>query len=500
MRRARPLPLLLCACALLPGACVAERGPGGSGVITPLPGDSEGGRDSGEDAGDGGDSGGDSGAVDAAPSLAVPDAPFAPLDADRLLPDLRGYDVVYVHVDTLRADHLAAYGYARETLPRVGGEPWRVIDGLYATGPWTFPSTAALVTGAYPDQSGFTDPGKILPDRTYTLALPTVATVLADAGWATAIYSGNTWVAELTDIGGSFDRVRYVEKAPGRYNLDRCVDRALDWLDTLPGDQPVFQFLQPLDLHLPYQLQAPELGTWGDPDRPWDAATTDADTQTRQIMQALAADPEGATQQLVDAYDESMLGLDVGLRALLDGLEARGRLDHTVVILTADHGETLNDARDAYVGHGQSLREELVRIPFLVRVPGGGGQEREEPPRPTCVAPNRDVLPTLLDALGLPPLATATGGSLQAGCPGVAESSLWADEETLERVAVSDGAEKLERACDGSGSRGWDLLADPHELAPIDPTALRNGAALQASLDAALARIAAGAPSVDCPP
>jgi hypothetical protein len=116
----------------------------------------------------------------------------------------------------------------------------------------------------------------------------------------------------------------------------------------------------------------------------------------------------------------------------------------------------------------------------------------------TCIAPNQDVFPTLLDAMGLPPREGVDGVTLTQGCPGLAVSQLWSDETKLDVLSVSDDRVRIERSCKENTEVGWDLVADPLQASPQPPARLDPTGALRAALEAAWTRIEPAYPDSHC--
>lgn len=411
-----------------------------------------------------------------------------------VLPDLSGMNIVYVHTDTLRADHLPFWGYERATMPNLVNREWVQVDGIYGGSSWTVPSTGALLTANPPEVNGLTELNEDAGDAYLPLYVPTVTQHLHDLGWATGDFSGNVWVAERTDMILGFDVVNHTEKTNTAYNLLTLLDAALPWVDSIPEGQPFFLFLQPMDMHEPYWVDPAERGHWGEAPAPWNLDEMNHDIQNDEIRQAFRDDEPAATQALIDVYDEEMLGLDRGVEALLDGLEARGLLDHTLFVLGADHGETLNDAGDSTFGHSRWLREELVKNPYLLQFPG------MEPGVVPCIAPNMDLMPTFLEALGVPAMEGTLGASLATGChPWAIETLYSPDSQTsLESINASDGQYRYLRDCAAHQDAGYDLAADPAQVNPIPVASLPRAAAMRADIDANVARIEAAFSDSHC--
>ena len=150
------------------------------------------------------------------------------------VPDPDPPRVVLLFVDTLRADHLSAYGYERETTP--GLDAWFGEGAVFEQGrsiaPWTLPSARTMVTGALPESWGQV---QRLPDR------------FAQAGWATAFLAGNVYLSSNFEMADDWGTHRVINWP----NADVQVDRALAYLDE-HEDRPVFLMLHLMDMHLPY--------------------------------------------------------------------------------------------------------------------------------------------------------------------------------------------------------------------------------------------------------
>jgi arylsulfatase A-like enzyme len=194
--------------------------------------------------------------------------------------------------------------------------------------------------------------------------------------------------------------------------------------------------------------------------------------------------------ELVALYDAAVRDADRAVGALLDALDATGRAGRTVVVVTADHGEEFYEHRGW--SHGQSLHEELLRVPLLVRVPGTPARRVGAP------VMSVDVMPTVLAAAGLRPGPALAGRDLGPLLRGDALASRPVFAEIVSprcrsEAVVADGWKQLVWSReDASGEATYHLAADPAEARPVaDPMA---GATLRALRDAhratAVARVA----------
>ena len=396
-------------------------------------------------------------------------------------------NVVVLCIDTLRADHLSAYGYRRPTTPRLAALARRgvLFENASAAAPWTVPSVGSLLTSLYPGEHGAQVAGEVrhLDEQTPAQLRPgveTLADILHAAGYRTALFSGNPY------LWGRFQRGFDTALADYR-RAGELTDRAIDWIARRPR-KPFFLYIQYMDLHQPIEPPAPyashfpvSLGG----ERGGEHADWSFDRQSD------LADPEFRRFRAhkIALYDGALLYVDTEIGRLLDALSRLGRRDDTLVVVTADHGEEFWDHAEAErqmggdprgvwgIGHGHTLYQELLHVPLLVAGPGW-----DEGRRVPCRVSLLDVAPTVLAALGLPgrpamrgaSLAGAIGGPDDAGaCPRsavAAESTAYGPDA---RALVWSGWKLIERA--GAGPALYDLQKDPgerHDLAGCRPRTL----------------------------
>lgn len=298
-------------------------------------------------------------------------------------------DVVWIVVDTLRADHVGCYGFPRPTTPnidRLAGQGVR-FETAYSQAPWTTPSFASMLTSLYPTTLGVTEKPDRLDDR-FTL-LPEV---LSAHGWGTGAVISHYFLKAKWNLCQGFDV--YDESAivgHGGVSGDITTGAALDFLDNHP-DRPVFLLVHYFDPHYDYIEHPGYLDTRG---IAYDGPVTSGMVYTdlKEIVRDLDDEDLDYLRRL---YDSEIAYTDARIGELLDGLRARGRFDDAVIVVTADHGEELLD--HGGLGHGTTVELELLRIPLIF---GGGFAERwagrvvEEPVR------NLDLGPTLVELAGL---------------------------------------------------------------------------------------------------
>lgn len=417
-------------------------------------------------------------------------------------------NVLWVVWDTTRADRLSLYGHERETTPFL--ERWsreaRVFDDALSASSWTVPSHASFFTGLYPSEHGADNGHRRLDERNVTLA-----ELLQDAGYRTYLYSANPHISAADRFDQGFElsehpwdkrfraqvlsilgektsseggelarRVREGGLETWDVKAAGAVARGalLEWLGTVPEGEPWFAFLNYMEAHRPLVPPGELRARFLSPedveashalDRDWDA--------TWSYVFGLREMDADERRVLAGTYDAALLELDLRFEELISSLEAAGRLENTVVILTSDHGDHLGEHH--LLEHQFSLYQDLVRVPLIVHAPGRVRAGREAAPVSTL-----DLFRTVLELTGtpLPEAAGQRGVSLLAPSPErrrfaeflvprrpllerfAREHPQW-DPAPWDRTlrALWAGPHKLIWSSDGRHEL-YDLEADPREL------------------------------------
>jgi arylsulfatase len=303
-------------------------------------------------------------------------------------------DVVLISVDTLRADRLGLHGYGRGVTTSLDRwfEGGAVHRRAYATSSSTSPSMASVMTGLYPSAHGV----RLLYQR-IAPETPIVSDLLPPGYQKAAFVSNAVLTGEAFGIASRFDHYddELDEREPGRpiyeRRAQRTTDAALAWLEErADADRPLFLWVHYIDPHGPYE--APE---------PWLLRLKHLGERPVERERILAyMRPVGVNDALdyVDRYDEEVGYADEQIDRLLRGLEARRGLGRTLVVFTADHGETMTE-RELWFRHGWHVYEELIRVPLLLRGPGVAKGESQRP------VSGVDVAGTILRHAGVAPPA-----------------------------------------------------------------------------------------------
>ncbi|MFI4944163.1 MAG: sulfatase [Burkholderiales bacterium] len=302
-------------------------------------------------------------------------------------------NVLLVTIDTLRADHLGAYGYERATSPRIDALASRgvLFEQAYTYWPKTRGSFVALLTGRLAAQSGYGKSHPRLIDFN-----PTLASVLQDAGYDTTAVVDNPNVAASLGYSKGFARYRETwEEAALTSEVDRsrAITRdAVSYLRAASADHPFLLWLHYVNPHAPYE-----------PPAPFDAAFLDAQAARGPVLQAVNGFHGGVARQWAKAgrtlgfyvaqYDGEIAAVDAEVGHVLEALERSAVRDQTLVLLASDHGESLGE-HDYFFDHGENLFDPSLRIPLVL---AGPGIERGR--RSSELASTLDIVPTLLDAL-----------------------------------------------------------------------------------------------------
>jgi arylsulfatase A-like enzyme len=313
---------------------------------------------------------------------------------------LDGYNLLLVNIDTLRADHLGCYGYERSTSPFLDSfcRAGVVFERAISNSSYTRESVAALFTGRLPSPGGSTG-WNAVPGRDAA----TLAEILGAAGYATALFS-NTVMLRRPGFDRGFDTAQHLStkwssSGEGRRLSDRVVEHVDRRLE-----EPFFIYLHYLDPHAPYRPRSDALASLGmQPHGESVALYEEVVPELARLRSGGFGPGDPRFEDLVARYDAEIRTTDAALRALVEGLERQGVLDRTLIIVTADHGEEFLE--HDYVEHGWTLYDEVIRVPLIFHAPGV-----IEPARTRVGASHVDIVPTVLDLLGVDVATEASDG------------------------------------------------------------------------------------------
>ncbi len=315
--------------------------------------------------------------------LAGCDGRAASGDADR---PQAARNLIWISLDTLRADRLGCYGYERGTTPALDAlaAQGTIFTDASAPSPWTMPSHASLFTGTYPQRNGVVGFETALSPEVVH-----VATLLADAGFQTTAVVSNSALT-LHDLQRGFERFRYTERGKGPAPSD-VTKLAIAEFDALNRDERFFALVHYNGVHARYRaLPRYERQFVG----PYDGDVTGRPAHFFGHATGMRRLSDDDVRHLSELYDAALRQLDDQLARLFDHLREGGFLDDTLVVVTSDHGEEFLDHGE--LNHAMSQYQELVRVPLLVIGPSiPAGRTVADP------VALIDVLPTSLGLLGL---------------------------------------------------------------------------------------------------
>ena len=390
--------------------------------------------------------------------------------------EVRPPNVVLISIDTLRADHVGAYGYPRATTPRMDrlAAGAAVFDNAYSPAPSTLLAHASLLTGLHPETHGVLGLGDSLSQP-----IATLAELLRAEGYRTGAFVNCGWLDPTFGMDRGFETYDYSHDQTQRHvegrvefgrNAEETNQQVFRWLDEDPRE-PFFLFVHYFDvhsdwLHLPYEAPPAFLERLAVPRPPGFRAGDGEVSASRYLvrMNERGLHYNAAERQYVTSlYDAGIAYTDAALGALLDRLEAAGQLEHTILVVLSDHGEEFQE-------HGQMLHDQLfeehVRVPLLMIFPsrdekyrGFAGTHEES------TVQLEDVMPSVLAYLGIEPPDLMQGRNLLPLLEGreQPESVAYFRTQSGSQLGIREGRFKLIQRRDPAETLLFDLQADPAE-------------------------------------
>lgn len=378
-------------------------------------------------------------------------------------------DVIFILIDTLRADHLPMYGYSRNTAPFLYELSARGIrfDRMYSVSSDTRPSVSTLFSSLYPGAHGNNTQRDALPKTIMTLS-----EVLRAAGYTTLGISANPKISPTFGFSQGFDAFRGTTDINplrmtmlgslgvdllgwslfGRFvgeddgiarRADRITDGAIHLALSRRSGIPMFLYVHYIDPHFPYS-----------PPPPFDRAFR-SELDGSKNLEKVAKD--------IDLYDGEILFTDSEVKRLLETLDRNDMLRRAMVIVTADHGEEFLE--HGGTGHSNTLYEEVLHIPYFTVWPGHIVAGTTSAQLVSLV----DVMPTMLDLLDLPVPEGVEGAPFMGVNSSLPEQNvlfgqLINDRKSMDMIRINN--EKLIRNVRGPSAgleELFDLGRDPGE-------------------------------------
>ncbi len=378
-------------------------------------------------------------------------------------------NVLLVSIDSLRRDHLHCYGYRRETSPTIDGlaRDGALFRTVVSPTSWTLPAHLTLLTSLPPEVHGVVVDAMRLATRS-----PMLAEVLREAGWATAGFVSGAYLDAIYGFSRGFDLyddyslVRSSPRFSGRsVTSPALAEQVTEWLrrwQETGRERPFFLFLHMFDVHYDYEPPPPY-------DRLFDSDYSGPlrEDQFRHSSGIPDHMSPRDLEHLIALYDGEIRFTDHHLGRILEQLREIGVFDDTIVAVTSDHGDEFFE--HGQVGHRQSLYDELVLVPLVVRYP------RRVPAGRVVDGQVRlmDIAPTLLSLAGVtaPDFGVVGAGRHDGGqdlTPALAvgaqppELAAFGDLEG-KLASIRAGGFKYLRGKPGPGEEIYDLRIDPAE-------------------------------------
>jgi arylsulfatase A-like enzyme len=300
-------------------------------------------------------------------------------------------NILFISIDTLRADHLGCYGYQRPTSPhfdRLAAEGVRFARAV-APSSFTLPSHVSMFTGQEMGVHHVASAGTAIADRVVT-----ITEVLHDAGYATFGFGCAPYLKRQFGFAQGFDfyddRLANVgvRESHAAVTSDKVVNRALQRIKE-PRGKPWFVFMHMWDPHFDY-VPPPPYNTMFSGDYHGGFSMHNFEQNHGFVVGMDPADYAYTVSQ----YDGEIAWTDSQLGRLFDALKKMGLWEKTAIVLTADHGEEFLDHGQR--GHGHSLYDELVHVPLIVKLPGAASHKVID-----CAVSLIDLYPTLAELAGV---------------------------------------------------------------------------------------------------
>jgi arylsulfatase A-like enzyme len=328
--------------------------------------------------------------------------------------------VILIIADTLRRDHLEAYGYARQTAPTVShlAEGGVLFADTISQATWTKVSVPSILTSLYPTTHGVKD----MPDR-LPAGVTTLAEVFRSAGWATFATSSVPFTGKLTNLHQGIEVLHERTSVPDLDHQAKTArtftDRLLDWLD-LHREVPFFALLHVFDPHSPFEPYQPYPSLW------MSAEEMAAHREDMETIKEFIGSPFMRYQSLPESdeiaesgldvetyvgrekawYDASIRAMDVEVARLLEQLDQLGIGDDTLVVFMSDHGEEFLEHGRHF--HGYNAYGEMLNVPLIFWWPAALPRGL----RVDATVQSIDVMPTILELARLPRPEGIQGQSL----------------------------------------------------------------------------------------
>jgi arylsulfatase A-like enzyme len=293
-------------------------------------------------------------------------------------------NIIFILIDTFRADHVGCYGYKRNTTPNIDALARQGIlfKNAIVAAPWTLPSVASIITSQYPSVLGIRDRTTVVTEK-----FPIFSQALKKHNYITCGIVSHTLLSARLGFGRGFDW--YDEKSSlghGGFSSPTVTSKAISFVRQ-KHESPFFLFAHYFDPHYHYMLH-----------KKYDyySSYKGAIKSGHSILDLWRRRGNLTTDDikyLIALYDSEIAFTDEHVGLLLGEVKQQGLYDESIIIVTADHGEEFMER--GWLGHTITLNQELIRVPLIMKLPGYKAKVLDS------AVGLIDIVPTLYDYLGI---------------------------------------------------------------------------------------------------
>jgi arylsulfatase len=380
-------------------------------------------------------------------------------------------NIVFILIDSLRADHLPSYGYASDTAPALRrlAQKGVLFERVIAPSSWTKTSMASIMTARNPSRHGVLRHRDLLPRE-----LSTLAEALAMHGYETIGVNTNPWLKPQFGFAAGFRVYETLRKVKKSAQSAEVNERALALLREPSRRVPVFLYLHYMDVHGPYQPDPAFVG--GKPvTLPGGEVIADSALEEQYRKAGLAA--PGVQARVIELYDGGIRTLDAAVEELLEGMRPLIDFNHTIFVVTSDHGESFRE--HGTTEHGWNLYPEVIEVPLIFVWP----ERLSKAIRIGAQVRSIDIAPTILALAGISIPDSFEGSPLLPMKPGEVDARIANSEVRFRRprppyhyTAVISPDHFYQREKFDDVEEFYDLRVDPgatHDLGGAHPRAIK---------------------------
>jgi arylsulfatase len=364
-------------------------------------------------------------------------------------------NIIVILIDTLRADHLGSFGYERNLSPNLDQFAKESLNFTRAisTSSWTPPSVTSILSGLYPTAHTNQPPKRLTTARQQGNKIPLEVKLLPEIlkakQYRTSAVSSNPWISKDFGFDRGFDRFYYAK----HINAEKVVALSKNEIDNFSGDAsvPFFLYMHFIDPHEPYL--------------PHSEYSYEGKLAGREYSEEMS--------QKINMYDSEVQYTDAQLGEFFSYLKTKGLYDNSLIIVVSDHGEAFME--HGSFGHGFNLNIEEVHVPLFIKGLGQSGIVEDS-------VSHVDILPTILDVLGIDKPSGLPGQSLRDSAGLKQRAGVYSEAYRVfrQRAFSTAAGERLilemgdtanpKTTMDKKGL--YDLIKDPEERHSLEDPAL----------------------------